>query len=295
MAIWGITFISTKVLIQEGLLPAQIFAIRFIIAYIGIWFICLKNPGSRRIVSENLNDEIVMIFLGITGGSIYFLTENSALACTQACNVSFIVCSAPLITTLLTLAVKKIIKGDIVDSLEDVSGKWTLALGSILAIGGMALVLFDGNAVQFSMKGDLLALGAALCWGLYSVFIGQMTVKYGTFFTTRKVFFYGLITIIPFISGTSLDYSTFTDVKVWGNLLFLSLAASLLCFVVWNKVIPHLGNVTATNYVYLNPFFTLVAAIALLGESMTIQSGVGSAAILLGVIIGGITPQKQIK
>ena len=45
VAIWGVTFVSTKVLISAGLLPAQIFAIRFILAYIGIWAVCMYRKG----------------------------------------------------------------------------------------------------------------------------------------------------------------------------------------------------------------------------------------------------------
>lgn len=288
VAIWGITFISTKVLINAGLLPAQIFAIRFTIAYAGIWLFCLREGHSRKAFASNLKDELLFVFLGISGGSIYFLTENSALACTQACNVSFIVCSAPLITALLTLFVRRYFKGPLVEGLEDVRLGWPLITGTLLALAGMAAVLFDGNTVQFSVKGDLLALAAALCWGLYSIFMGQMTTKYGALFATRKVFFYGLITIIPFIAGSKLDAAVLRQTAVWGNLLFLSVAASLACFLLWNKTMAKIGNVTATNYVYLNPFFTLVFAVILLGESLSLVSALGCAAIILGVIIGGL-------
>ena len=35
-------------------------------------------------------------------------------------------------------------------------------------------------------------------------------------------------------------------------MLFLGLVASLACFIIWNLVIDKLGNVTSTNYAYLN-------------------------------------------
>jgi len=293
VAVWGVTFISTKVLIKGGLLPAQIFAIRFLIAYLGIWLMCLGRKHCVELLPGSFRDELIFLFLGITGGSIYFLTENTALACTQACNVSFIVCSAPLITALLTILAKRVLKGELADGLEDVKGRWLLLAGTVLALCGMAAVLFDGNDVQLSVKGDLLALAAAFCWGLYSVFMSQMTRRYGTLPATRKVFFYGLVTIIPFVVGEPLDVSAISRPEIWGNLLFLSLAASLACFVLWNKVMAGLGNVTSTNYVYLNPLFTLVAAVVFLGESLTVQSALGCAAIIAGVIVGGVEPKKS--
>jgi drug/metabolite transporter (DMT)-like permease len=48
-----------------------------------------------------------------------------------------------------------------------------------------------------------------------------------------------------------------------------------------------LGNYTSTNYVYLNPFFTLIASMIILGERMTVLSAAGSLAIVLGVILAG--------
>lgn len=287
VAVWGVTFISTKALIGAGLLPAQIFAMRFIVAYAGIWVLCAFRDEGRRLWSRCIADELLFLFLGITGGSMYFLTENTALACTQACTVSFIVCSAPLMTALLTLLYKRIFKGRFASGMENVKVGIPLVSGTLLSLGGMACVLFDGNSVEFSLKGDLMALGAALCWALYSLFMGQMTRDYGSFFATRKVFFYGLLTIVPFVAGKSIDIHVLARPEVFCNLAFLSLAASLACFVLWNKVMSHLGNVTSTNYVYLNPFFTLVSAVLLLGESLTLQSALGCIAIVTGVAISG--------
>jgi len=293
IAVWGVTFISTKILIEGGLHPAQIFALRFIVAYIGIWILAAMRHEGTVLLSKNLKDELMFVFLGITGGSLYFLTENTALAYSQACNVSFLVCVAPLLTILLTLAYKKLFKGKFAEGLENVQVGWPLVTGTILALAGMAAVLFDGSAVNFSLKGDLLAIGAALCWAFYSIFMGQLTNEYGTIFTTRKVFFYGLLTIIPFLIGELPDADILLQPAIWGNLLFLSLIASLGCFIIWNKVMSRLGNVTATNYVYLNPFFTLLAAIIILGESLTLQSAIGSISIVAGVALSAKSPDTK--
>ena len=290
VAIWGVTFVCTKLLIAAGLLPAQIFAIRFLLAYIGIWAVCLYRKGqASRLFADTVLDEVIFVFLGITGGSFYFLTENTALVYTQACNVAFLVCSAPLFTALLTLAIKRFTKGRIADGLEDIRLRWPLILGTILALGGMAMVVFERQTLQLSPKGDLFAIGAAVCWALYSVFMAQMTSQYGALFATRKVFFYGLLTIIPFLlnGDRATVLSALSQPSVILNLLFLGLIASLACFIIWNKVMSKLGNFTSTCYVYLNPFFTLVTSMIILGERMTLVSAVGSLAIVIGVILSG--------
>ena len=296
MALWGVTFVSTKTLINQGLSPAQIFTIRFVIAYTGLFTACIIRGGeNRRLFSRSLRHELLFLLMGIAGGSLYFLTENTALKYTQACNVSFIVCVAPLLTILLTLVLKHTVKSRIISELEDVKVRLPLMAGTVLALSGMVMVIFDGTSLNLSPKGDLLAFTAALSWAFYSQFMGQMTNRYGTLFATRKVFFYGLLTIMPvlFLSDNSnLAMVRFDSIQVWGNLLFLSTIASLFCFALWNRIMLVIGNVTATNYVYLNPVFTLIGAIIFLGESMSVTSGTGSALILGGVILSGLKGKK---
>ena len=93
VGIWGLTFISTKVLIEHGLSPQEIFLLRFLMAYLGIWFI-----SPRKLFADNWKDELWLLWGGVTGGSFYFFTENTALEITLATNVAFIVCTAPLLT-----------------------------------------------------------------------------------------------------------------------------------------------------------------------------------------------------
>lgn len=288
VAVWGVTFVCTKVLIGAGMHPVAIFFIRFVMAYAGIWAY-IGLTGQSRKLWYGWKEEAVFLFLGITGGSFYFLTENTALAYTQATNVAFLVCSAPLFTAIFTLIYKRFRKGRFADGMEDIRLGWPLVGGTLLALTGMALVVFDGQRLQFSVQGDLLAIGAALCWAAYSMYMGQMTRDYGAVTATRKVFFYGLLTILPFLGGVSESFSPaiLGRTEVWSNLLFLGLVASLVCFIAWNLVMDKLGNVSSTNYVYLNPVFTLLTAMAFLGEKMTLMAAIGSAAILAGVIWAG--------
>ena len=77
--------------------------------------------------------------------------------------------------------------------------------GSILALIGVGLVVFNGSFVlKLSPVGDLLTLLAALSWAFYSLVIKKMTGRYPTVFITRKIFFYGVLTILPAFSSSSV-------------------------------------------------------------------------------------------
>ena len=104
VAIWGTTFVWTKLLLQSGLSPAQIFLTRFTIAYLLLtaWMLVRQGTGifsyhpqkgaaaPRIFRSQSWRDELRMLGLGVLGGSLYFMTENVALLHTTATNTSLI-------------------------------------------------------------------------------------------------------------------------------------------------------------------------------------------------------------
>lgn len=274
VGIWGLTFISTKVLIEHGLSPQEIFLLRFLMAYLGIWFI-----SPRKLFADNWKDELWLLWGGVTGGSFYFFTENTALEITLATNVAFIVCTAPLLTTILSLLIYK-------------KEKATAGLvgGSLLALVGVALVVYNGYFIlKISPLGDFLTLLAAFSWAFYSLIMKKMSGRYRTTFITRKIFFYGILTILPafILHPWQFSLSGLWQPAVWMNLLFLGVLASLVCFVVWNIILKQLGTVRASNYIYLNPLFTLIGSAVLLDEQFTVMSLMGAMLILGGVYWAG--------
>ena len=272
--IWGTTFSSTKVLLSEGLLPSDIFFYRFSLAYVGIWFL-----GRSCLFSKNASDEFIFILLGITGGSAYFLTENYALDYTLTSNVALLVCTAPLLTLFLSHFFLKS---------EKISSR--LIQGSLLALLGVSLVIFNGQFIlQLNPLGDLLSILAAICWAVYTILLKRVSKRYSTLFITRKVFFYGVLTILPvfIFKPLTTDISILLQPKVVGNILFLGILASLLCYFFWNMVIKHLGAITTTNYVYIVPLVSLIAAYLLIKEPVTAYAITGASLILSGVIWAG--------
>ena len=281
VAIWGSTFVFTKLLLQSGLTPAQIFTLRFTIAYVLLLCYSLVTRHSSLFASS-WREELLMVALGITGGSVYFLTENAAMLYTTATNTSLIVCSCPLFAMLLVALVYR-------------HTEWITkmqALGSGVACLGMAIVVLNGHFVlHLSPLGDLLAFAACLCWAVYSLLAKPATERYSSIFVTRKVFFYGLLTIIPYYilkpsEANIFSFSIFNfQLSIILNLLFLSVVASMLCYLLWNWVIGKLGAVVATNWVYFNPITTIGFAWWLLHEQITVWFLLGSALILLGMYL----------
>ena len=286
VSIWGSTFVSTKMLLLAGLTPAQIFTLRFIIAYVLLLVYSLVMQKSRGksflLFSKCWQDEVLMFALGVTGGTLYFLTENSAMNYTTTTNTSLIVSLSPRVASFLISLFFRSLRLTHIQT-----------LGSLMAALGVAVVVLNGHFVlHLSPLGDSLAFGAALCWGFYSMLMSPANLKYDTVFVTRKVFIYGLLAMIPYYLWKPDEATIFTssalfslDLSVYLNLLFLGCVASMLCFLAWNWVLKKLGAVVATNYVYFNPVTTILFAWAILSEQITIYFLLGTALILLGMFL----------
>ena len=134
--------------------------------------------------------------------------------------------------------------------------------------------------------GDALALTASLCWAVYTLLLKKLS-HYGSAFITRKVFFYGLLTVLPWylLWPRSFPLQGLLQPEVLGNLLFLGVIASFVCFALWSWVSQKAGALAVSNYVYLNPVSTVVASAVVLGERLTWMAAVGSAMILLGLYV----------
>lgn len=270
VVIWGCTFVQTKILINSGLRPDEIFLFRFTLAYILI----LPLAG-KRLFLDNWTDEALAAALGLTGGSLYFVTENYALAYGYCSNVALIVCLTPMITALIVGCFYK----------SERMGR-SAVVGSAIAFVGMALVVFNGNFIlQLSPLGDVLALAACLCWALYTLIIKRLQDKYSNMLITRKIFGYGLLTILPMLLVRGVDIELLVDggAVVWGNILFLGCVASMLCFLGWNFCLERLGTVRATNLLYLNPVISITTSAIVLGERVTWIAILGAILILAGL------------
>ena len=138
VTVWGTTFVSSKVLLNAGLQPADIFFVRFIIAYF-----CMIVISHRRLWSDNIRDELTLLGLGVMGGSLYFLTENMALVYSTSANVSILVSTTPLLTAMIVSACYR-------------SERMTRTqiFGSVIAFIGAALVVLNGQVMLHCMFGD---------------------------------------------------------------------------------------------------------------------------------------------
>lgn len=277
---WGLAFINTKVLLNNGLSAVEVYFYRFLIAYLCVLIACPKP-----LFSHSIGDELKLFLCGVCGNSIYFIAENTALRYTLVTNVSLIVTTAPIISALLV--------GAIYRSERPTRG---FMAGSLIAFIGVACVIFNSSfVVKVNPLGDMLALLAAICWAVYCILLRPLNAIYSVWFITRKTFFYGLVTALPFmaVEPSLVGLDVLCRPAVLGNLAFLAVFCSVIGYVLWAAAIKRLGVVKSGNYLYISPIVTLIASMVYLGENVSMVGYTGCALILIGVILSEKLSRRQ--
>ncbi len=291
--IWGITFVCTKTLLSD-FSSLEILFFRFLAAYIFLWIIC---PRRGRIAAK---DNIYFAAAGLTGVLLYQFLENIAISYTAASNVSIIVSICPMFTALTARIF-----------LHEKHITPQFVAGFAVAVAGVALVSLNGSReLHLNPKGDFLALGSAVCWGFYSLFVSVLNTRnYEPVCCTRRIFFFAVVLMIPLvIAGSSADASPafrfsldfavnrarFAKPLNAVCLLFLGVMASGFCFVAWNKACSCLGTVRVSVGLYLIPVVTVVAAYFVLGEKITPAGLAGAFLTVAGLFLSNIKRRKSV-
>lgn len=112
---------------------------------------------------------------------------------------------------------------------------------------------------------------------------------------TRRIFFYGLVFMIPisWAMGVHVEIQDLSAGGVLPNLLFLGLGASALCFVTWNTAVKHLGSVKTSVYIYMVPVITAVTSALVLRERITATAVCGMILALAGLFLSEKRSQKK--
>lgn len=271
--VWGVTFISTKVLLRY-FDPTSILIYRLVICII---FLFILSPKIFRL--NKISHELYFLLAGGSGITFYFLLENFAVKYTSATSVGIIVALAPMFTMIFCqIAFKETKIG------------FNLAIGFIVSIIGIVLMSLDSlkNDSNITLKGVLLASFAMICWGFYSCFVKKINnIGYDGINVTRRIMIYGLILLIPFhfILKANFNIEAFKNYKVVLNILFLGLVASALCFVLWNYAVVQIGPIKCNTYLYLSPTITMIFSCLILGEKINTLIVAGMLLSIFGLFI----------
>ena len=277
IVVWGLTFVSSKILLRD-FTPVEILFDRFLLATLALFVV---SPKSLKFISWKV--ELYSALVGFFGITLYFVFENNALIYTNAANASLIVSTSPFFVGLLNYF------------LDKDKPNLNFFIGFVVAIIGIFFLSFGSMSMNINPIGDLMAIGSAVVWGFYNLFVVKLQRMHISSFTiTAKSFFYSVVLTLPLMFE---DYSIKADRLIEPiNLInygFLALLASSLSFFLWSKSIEYIGSMKTNVYIYGIPVVTAIGAVFILDEKFNIYSAIGMTLAIGGLVISQLK-KKQI-
>jgi len=269
---WGTSFVATKTLLTE-IKPVTIIILRLIIGSVLLTIIALYT---KRNFSLNFKSHSWIFILALIA-VFHLWIQVTGLQFTTAANTGWIIGTAPIFMAVMGLIFFK----------EKIT---LLSFGGIvLAIFGLLMLIGKGNITNIELienKGDLLVLGSAFTWGVYSMVNKKISLTYSPLMTILYLFLMMAIIIIPFnLNNETISSVINLSTVGWVMVLFLGLLCSGIAYVIWAQALRDMESAKVGAFLYLEPLITVFAAWFFLSEEITLLMIISGLLITIGVII----------
>lgn len=282
---WGGAFGATKHVITE-IAPLTAATLRFSLASILLLIIIIfKSEWKINFLNRSSIGIVFMSLTGIFGYNAFFF---ESMKYTSAINGSLIMATTPVFVTIGAFFFLK------------ESWNTRIGVGLLLSLFGVILVIIKGSLQAFlSLKfniGDLLLLGALVCWVTYGL-IGKIVMKtYSPLWTTTSTMVIGSL----FLAIGSLYENDWKNVihasmQTWSEMTFMVLGSTVIAFFLWNKGIQKIGASKTSMYMNLVPINAALISLLLYGSTITWPQIAGMILVIIGVLFTTHTRKITIK
>ncbi len=274
--IWGTTFVTSKMVLQE-MAPLQLTFIRFLIG-----FLLLAPFAARQGFRLKQVFSWKYVLFGLTGTTLYYALQNVGMTFTSVSSTSLILAIVPALTTLLAVIFLK----------ERLDRKQVLGI-ALVTIGVALISLNDflkpGSASGSNPRlGNLLIFCSALAWAVYTIQGRRMMAEVPAIVATTAGMGAGALLLTPFMGweiatrGLTLNVGLLT----WVGVLYLSIAASGLTSFLWNYALHYFSASEASAYLNLVPIIAVTTSV-FYGERPPLVQIFGGALAIAGVLLSG--------
>lgn len=276
---WGLSFISTKILLKE-IPPASIAFFRQIIAFLvlAVWLI-----STRKLPKITVKDFLKISFASVFGIVLYFIFENTGLQYTGASNASMIVSAVPVFTLITEMLFFKH------------KASWKIFLSILISILGVYLVISINGKLDFSSKsffGNILVLLSMISWVVYTIIIKIFSSKHSSTTLTTYQTFASIFIFLPFVIPEASQWKILSFVSM-ANLLYLGVFCSAFAYIFFIYATKRLGPTISSSFLNLIPVVTVLAGFFLLDERISILQIAGMLLILVSLYFLSKKPRQR--
>jgi len=269
---WGLSFVSSKTILNTGVPPMTMVCIRFVIATVVLNLFVRKFDPAARLRRK---DVLPLAASGLFGVTIYFFFESRGIRLTSASHASLIIAVIPVVTVLAeTILFRARIS-------------WLTGAGVVLSVVGVVFVVErPGAGVRgaVSLAGDLFMFGACVSWVVYIILSKNLHQRLSEIAITAYQSLFGTVFLIPL---ALLEMRQWVPITLTAglNLAYLALFCSALSNFLYVHALSRLGPIAVSPYVNLIPIVGVLGGVVLLGETIAWSQIVGGIVILAGVLL----------
>lgn len=270
--LWGFNYIPTKIAVGE-IHPLALLLIRLLVTIplFSLMLFFQKHP--LRPVFSFWRRGIVLALLAVTGDQLLYLYS---LKYTTPAHGALMYVLVPIFVAIFaTIFIKEKI------------GLVRL-LGILLAFVG-AVILASEDGLTFESRfllGDVMMLGAALCWSLYVVLSKPVVERIGSTGTLTLVFSLGLPLALPFTILPALNqpWDQVTSLGFY-SAAYLVLGGTFGAYLCYQSALKHLPASLAAPFAYTQPVLAAAFSVILLRETLSTAFYISAGLILLGLAV----------
>ncbi len=270
-AIWGGMYVVSKVVL-EIIPPFALVSLRLILGIVTLAIVLLL----RGFPSVPRNQLLQVIGVGFVGYGISLSLQFLGTKLSTAANGSLVTSATPAFVLLFAWLLLK----------ETITPRRLLAL-ALATLGVIAVI--DPRAAQLNPSlflGNILLLGAAVTWALYSVLVRKATQNMDVLVFSMIAFFGGLPVTVP-ASAWEAGTTGFGEITmgVIGGILFLGVISTALAMVLWNTAFAFVDASLASLTFFAQPVVGTFLGWLFLGEQITPLFLLGGFLIGLGLVV----------
>ncbi|PGS47964.1 DMT family transporter [Bacillus sp. AFS041924] len=279
-SIWGMTYVVSKVVL-DSITPWLLLEMRFLLALLTLGIISFFQK-SWKISKKDLFPIAIIALVGYTGSiGLQFLGTKLS----GAAMGSLITSASPALISFFAFIILK----------EKINSRKILSL--ILATIGVVVVigLPQGGANSGAYYGNLILVGAAITWALYTVLSKVQTTKYSSLTVTTWATVFGVIFTLPFAIFEQNKHLTNlpSNSWIWLGVVFLGTISTAGAFYLWNKGFEYIDTSTGSLFFFLQPLIGTIFGYFLLNEDINLSFFIGSILILIAVYLSIKEPKQK--
>jgi drug/metabolite transporter (DMT)-like permease len=266
--IWGLSFVSSKTILNAGVPPMTMVALRFLLttAILGP-ALRLREPRGRL----RLRQAPLVILSGLAGVTIYFFFESRGIRLTDASHASLIIATIPVFTVVAE------------SILFRTRIRWIAGVGIALSVAGVFL-LVRGSIAGGTVAGDLYMFGACMSWVAYNMLSRDLHREMSDLAITAWQAIFGTAVLVGLALLERGQWVPLTPLVI-GHLVFLAVASSAVGNFLYVYALSRLGPVVVTPFLNLVPVVSAVAGALALGEVLGPWQIAGGVVIVAGVFL----------